>query len=112
MKRLQAAGLSVETHVVQDLETVEARRKVPPSLRSCHTAIVGGYVVEGHVPATVVQRLLREQPDIVGIAVAGMPAGSPGMEAPNPIPYDVVAWSASGQTRVYAKVERDGTTRY
>ena len=111
MQHLQAAGFSVETHVVQDLDTVEARRKVPQSLRSCHTATVGGYIVEGHVPATVVQRLLRERPKVVGIGVAGMPAGSPGMESPAPVSYEVMAWRASGDTFVYARVDSDGNVK-
>lgn len=90
---------------------MEARRKVPRSLRSCHTATIDGYVVEGHVPARIIRRLLRERPNVVGIAVAGMPAGSPGMESPNPVSYEVVAWAESGQTRIFAKVQADGTIR-
>ncbi len=109
MKHLQAAGFSVETHAVQDLETVEARRKVPRSLRSCHTATVDGYIVEGHVPAAVIQRLLRERPKVVGIGVAGMPAGSPGMESNLPVAYEVMAWRPSGRPFVYAKVAADGS---
>ena len=112
MKHLQAAGFSVETHAVQDLDSVAARRKVPQSLRSCHTATVEGYIVEGHVPAAVIQRLLRERPQVVGIGVAGMPAGSPGMESRAPVPYEVMAWRASGETFVYAKVGADGSVRY
>jgi hypothetical protein len=108
VKHLQAAGFSVESRMVQDLETVEARKKVPEALRSCHTALVGGYIVEGHVPAAVVQRLLRERPQVVGIGVGGMPAGSPGMESPTPEAYNVMAWRASGEPFVYATVSADG----
>jgi hypothetical protein len=108
VKHLQAAGFSVETEIVENLDEVAARYKVPESLRTCHTATVGSYVVEGHVPATVIKRLLRERPKIVGVGVAEMPAGSPGMESPNPVPYDVMAWRASGETFVYAKVGADG----
>jgi hypothetical protein len=81
---------------------------VPESLRSCHTAVVGGYLVEGHVPAAVIRRLLRERPKIAGIAVPGMPAGSPGMESSSPVAYDVVAFEASGRTSVFAHVRADG----
>lgn len=88
---------------------MEARRKVPQSLRSCHTATVEGYIVEGHVPAVVIQRLLRERPKVVGIGVAGMPAGSPGMESSSPVAYEVMAWRATGSPFVYAKVAADGS---
>ena len=111
MKHLQAAGFSVETKTVEQLDEVPARRKVPESLRSCHTATIGRYIVEGHVPATVIKRMLRERPKIVGIAVAGMPAGSPGMESPEPVAYNVMAWRASGKPFVYAKVAADGGVR-
>lgn len=109
MKHLQAAGFSVESQVVKDLEKVPARQRVPKSLRSCHTAVVGGYLVEGHIPAAVIRRLLRERPTIVGIAVPGMPAGSPGMESPTPEAYDIIAFRSSGQTYVFARVRADGT---
>lgn len=95
--------------MVQDLESVEARKKVPEPLRSCHTAVIDGYIVEGHVPSAVIQRMLREKPKIVGIGVAGMPAGSPGMESPSPVPYEVMAWRATGAPFVYAKVAADGS---
>ena len=97
--------------MVQDLEAVPERTRVPQALRSCHTAVVGGYLVEGHVPAAVVRRLLRERPKIAGIAVSGMPAGSPGMESPTPEPYDVMAFDARGITRVYVHVSVYGTIR-
>ena len=82
------------------------RLGVPRALQSCHTAEVGGYVVEGHVPADVVRRLLSEKPaDVAGLAVPGMPIGSPGMEVPGrgAEPYDVIAWDRSGRTWVYAQ---------
>jgi hypothetical protein len=92
VKYLQAAGFSVETKTVSNLDSVAVRQKVPESLRTCHTATIGGYIVEGHVPVSVIKRLLRERPKgVVGIGVAGMPAGSPGMESPEPVPYDVMA---------------------
>jgi hypothetical protein len=67
---------------VNDLAPVKRKLGVPPSLQSCHTAVVEGYVIEGHVPADLIDRLLRERPSVVGLAVPGMPVGSPGMEAP------------------------------
>lgn len=82
---------------------------MPASIRSCHTAKVGSYLVEGHVPAAVIERLLREKPkDIAGVGVPGMPAGSPGMESSAPVTYEVLAWRPSGETFVYAKVGPDG----
>lgn len=109
MKHLQAAGFSVESQLVQNLDAVPERRRVPESLRSCHTAVAGGFLVEGHVPPAVIRRLLRDRPKIAGIAVPGMPAGSPGMESPNPEAYDVIAFGASGGTYVFAHVRADGT---
>lgn len=97
---------------MQDIETVSERSRVPETIRSCHTAVVGGYLVEGHVPAAVVQRLLRDRPDVVGIGVPGMPAGSPGMESPHPVAYEVLAWRSSGQPFVYARVAADGGITY
>ena len=94
---------------MQNLDAVPERQRVPVSLRSCHTAVVGGYLVEGHIPAAVVRRLLREKPKIAGIAVPGMPPGSPGMESPNPQAYDVIAFDAAGKTSVFARVRADGT---
>jgi hypothetical protein len=98
--------------LVQDLEAVSERGKVPQAVRSCHTAVAGGYVVEGHVPAAVVQRILRDRPDVVGIGVPEMPAGSPGMESPHPVAYEVLAWRADGQPFVYARVAADGNISY
>lgn len=80
------------------------RHNVPDSLRTCHTAVVNGYVIEGHVPPEDIQRLLRERPAVAGIGVAGMPAGSPGMEmGSEKDPYSVIAWSNHGTDSVYAR---------
>ncbi len=95
--------------MVNDLDAVPERRRVPQSLRSCHTAVIGGYLVEGHIPAAAVRRLLRERPTIAGIAVPGMPAGSPGMESATPEAYEVIAFDKAGKTYVFAKVAADGT---
>jgi hypothetical protein len=102
---LRAKGFKVDAHDVVDLDALKRKHRVPAALESCHTALVDGYVVEGHVPADVIQQLLRERPKVVGLAVAGMPAGSPGMEAAGQKPerYDVVAFDARGGTRVYAR---------
>ncbi len=99
---------TVRTTDTEDMDAVKARYKVPAALQSCHTAIVGGYVIEGHVPASDVQRLLKERPAIVGIAVPGMPVGSPGMEVPGqkPAAYDVVAFDKTGRTTVFASHNR------
>ena len=98
---------------MQNLDAVDVRRKVPASIGSCHTATAGGYVIEGHVPADVIARLLRERPkQVVGIGVPGMPPGSPGMDSARPVAYDVMAWRPSGQTFVYARVAPDGRVQY
>ena len=87
-----------------DLASVKAKHGVPAALQSCHTAIVDGYIIEGHVPAEDIQRLLTERPDVAGLSVPGMPIGSPGMEVDgyDAEPYDVVAFDTSGATDVYA----------
>lgn len=86
------------------MDEIKAKNQVPPALQSCHTAIVDGYVIEGHVPAAEIERLLAERPDVVGIAVAGMPVGSPGMEVSgfDTEPYDVVTFDSSGHSEIYA----------
>jgi len=78
---------------------------VPPQMSSCHTAIIDGYVVEGHVPAEQVKELLAARPSIAGIAVPGMPVGSPGMEGPNARPYQVLSFTHSGEAQVFATVD-------
>ena len=87
---------------MDDLSSIKAQYQVPDALQSCHTAIVDGYVIEGHVPAEDVARLLAEKPDVVGLAVPGMPAGSPGMEGGTPVAYDVMAFQADGSSVVFA----------
>lgn len=95
----------MEAHDVTDakLNAVRAEAGVSDDLSSCHTAKVDGYTVEGHVPAADVQRMLKERPKITGIAVPGMPAGSPGMEGGSKQPYDTVAFTKGGANTVYAK---------
>jgi hypothetical protein len=101
---LRGNGFTVDARDVTDLNAVKRRHGVPAKLASCHTGLVDGYVLEGHVPADVIDRLLRERPKLAGLAVPGMPVGSPGMEVPGQKPerYDVVAFEAGGATRVFA----------
>jgi hypothetical protein len=103
VRHLEASGFRVEVTIQDDLSAIKAKHGVPPSLESCHTAVVGGYVVEGHVPADDVKRLLRERPPVAGLVVPGMPAGSPGMEAPVSEPYATLALAADGTTTVFAR---------
>ena len=101
---LQKAGFTTRVTETDDVASIKAQRGVPARVQSCHTAVVDGYVLEGHVPAADVQRLLKERPAIAGLAVPGMPIGSPGMEVPGQRPqaYDVVTFDKQGQTRVFA----------
>lgn len=101
---LRSHGFTARATDTAKLDDLKASRGVPRQLRSCHTAIVAGYVVEGHVPAADVQRLLRERPAVAGIAVPGMPIGSPGMEVPGmkAQPFEVIAFGKDGSTRVFA----------
>jgi hypothetical protein len=102
VQHLRRHGFVVNVTDVQDVTQFRTRHKVPQRVASCHTALVGGYVVEGHVPAADIQRMLKEKPPIVGIGVPGMPIGSPGMEGPYPQPYDVLAFDTAGRTTVFA----------
>ncbi len=101
---LEKAGFRVSVSESPTMDIVKDRRGVPRSARSCHTGMVAGYVIEGHVPAADVLRLLKDRPNVKGLAVPGMPIGSPGMEAANGRvqPYDVLAFDAQGRTRVFA----------
>ena len=103
IEHMEQAGFQVTAHDVDNVGPVKRQHGVPQPLESCHTAIVGDYIVEGHVPADVIARMLRERPAVVGIAVAGMPVGSPGMEGPNPERYDVMAFRAEGGWSVYER---------
>ena len=85
------------------LVDVKNKNNVPEKLRSCHTALIDGYVIEGHVPADLIDKLLKERPPILGLAVPGMPVGSPGMEGGKPEPYSVITFDKDGKTSVYAK---------
>lgn len=103
-EHMTASGFPVETVDVASMDDVKARLGVPGTLASCHTAIVGDYVVEGHVPAEDVKRLLAEKPDAAGIAVPGMPIGSPGMEVEGrpADSYDVFLFTREGRVSVFS----------
>jgi hypothetical protein len=103
-EHMRKAGYVVTTHDLKAADRIKKQEElgVPPSLSACHTSIVDGYVVQGHVPASDVDRLLKERPKIVGIGVYHMPAGSPGMESDTPEPYQVIAFTADS-TWIYAK---------
>jgi hypothetical protein len=99
---MKAAGFEVEVEEIEDLGTVKRMASVPDDLQSCHTARVGGYTVEGHVPASDVVRLLEERPDALGLVVPGMPSGSPAMEAGERDPYAVLMLRNDGETEVFS----------
>jgi hypothetical protein len=104
VEHLQAAGFRPEVHDEAEMDPIKAKIGVPANLRSCHTALVEGYAVEGHVPADLIRKLIEERPKVAGIAVPGMPVGSPGMESGDQkTPYDVVAFTKDGATSVFAK---------
>ncbi len=105
VEHLEQAGYRVDAVDRVDMMAVKDSLGVPSNLASCHTAVVDGYVVEGHVPAEQIARLLDERPEAVGIAVPGMPAGSPGMEmGDRRDPYDVIAFDEAGDGAVYAHI--------
>ena len=97
VRHLKDARFAVTVEATADLQPVRKRLGVPADLAACHTAEVGGYVLEGHVPAAAVRRLLEQRPTAIGLAVPGMPAGSPGMEGGTPQRYDVVLFGAGGR---------------
>jgi hypothetical protein len=99
---MQKAGF--KTTVTESAQRIQQTPGVPASARSCHTATIDGYLVEGHVPVEDIRKMLRERPNIAGIAAPGMPVGSPGMEMPDGHvqPYDVIAFDKAGKTSVFA----------
>lgn len=102
VKAMETSGFKVEVHDLDDLAATKHAAGVPDELQACHTARIGGYVVEGHVPAADIRRLLAERPDVAGIAVPGMPMGSPGMEGAYKDRYDVVTFGGNGRQTVFA----------
>jgi hypothetical protein len=102
VEHLRRNGFAPTSENVTTITALKDKHGIPQQARSCHTALVGGYVVEGHVPAAEIHRLLKEKPKVAGLAVAGMPIGSPGMEGPNARPYDVLTFDKTGKTAVYS----------
>jgi hypothetical protein len=101
-KHLASNGFVVQPQDTKDVDAIKKQMYVPTKLQSCHTALVGRYVVEGHVPADLIKKMLKEQPQFLGLAVPGMVNGSPGMEADTKEKYDVLTFDRSGKTSVYA----------
>jgi len=99
---MRANGFDVTATNVEDMTVVRQKYGVPDKAASCHTAVVGGYVIEGHVPADVVKRLLAEKPKFTGLAAPGMPASAPGMDIPGQ-PYTIVGFDKAGQLTVYER---------
>ena len=99
---MTASGFKVIAHDTSDMQAVKKKLGVPDAMASCHTAVVNGYVIEGHVPAADIQRLLRDKPKVAGLAVPGMVMGSPGMEGSRSDPYSVVTFGA-GTSAVFAR---------
>jgi hypothetical protein len=104
VEHMKKAGFDLTVNDVDNISAIKAEHHVPANLAACHTALVGGYVVEGHVPEDVIRKMLKEKPKVAGIAVAGMPMGAPGMDTEGvPQSYDVMAFDATGASSVYAK---------
>ncbi len=95
-------GYGVDAKDTPAMADVKRTLGVPDALTSCHTAVVNGYLIEGHVPAADIARLLKQRPKVAGLAVPGMPMGSPGMEGPSKQHYQVLSFDKSGKTKVFA----------
>lgn len=102
VKHLERHGFDVLAKNVE-VDPIKDQLQVPERMRACHTAIVEGYVIEGHVPAGDIKRLLKERPDVKGLAVPGMPMGSPGMEGPYKQPYKVMSFGDDGSIKFFAQ---------
>jgi hypothetical protein len=107
VKHLENNGFTVEVHDMDYVSPLKTQMGIPNQLQSCHTAKVGDYFVEGHVPAKDIKRLLQEKPDIAGLTVPGMPMGSPGMEGPRTMPYNVLGLKHDGSTKIYARYNQE-----
>jgi hypothetical protein len=102
VKYMRAQGFAVSVVDMDDLSDIKRSSGVPVKLQSCHTALVGAYVIEGHVPADLVRKILAEKPGISGLAAPGMPADAPGMGT-GKTPYEVISWDRAGKTSVFAR---------
>jgi hypothetical protein len=100
---LRKNGFTPQVHETKDIESIRQRFGVPNELGSCHTARVGGYAIEGHVPADLIRKLLKDRPDARGLAVPSMPPGSPGMEGATKMDYEVLLIKRDGEFLTYAK---------
>lgn len=103
VKHLESNGFTVKIHNVANPSDYREKHGIPNDLGSCHTGVVDGYAVEGHVPASDVKRLLAEKPKAKGLTAPGMPLGSPGMEGPRKDPYDVILVEGNSRSRVYKR---------
>ena len=103
VEHIEQNGFKAEVVDMPDLAAVKTKYGVAPQHQSCHTAVVGNYTIEGHVPADLIMKLVNEKPDIAGLAVPGMPMGSPGMEGATKENYDVLTFDRAGRTTVYAQ---------
>lgn len=99
---LRSNGFSVEVKATDDLDEISQKAGIPANLQGCHTMFIHGYVVDGHVPVTVIQKMLNERPSIIGIVLPGMPNGSPGMSGRKSEPFTVYAIDRNGAAVVYA----------
>jgi hypothetical protein len=102
VEHVEKAGYKVTAHDVDDVDKIKRDMGVPPAMASCHTAVVGAYVIEGHVPADLIDKLLAEKPAGRGLAAPGMPPSSPGMDLPGP-KFDVLLFTSDGKFKVYAR---------
>ena len=102
---LRANGFAPAVHDEENMEAIKDDMAVPKQVRSCHTAVLGRYIVEGHVPAGDIRRLLEQHPAVLGLAAPGMPKSGPGMATPGeaPEPYDVLSFTGDGKTAVFAR---------
>ena len=102
IEHVEKHGFTEKVVETEEMAAVKKRLGVPEKLASCHTSMTGGYFIEGHVPASDIKRLLKENKDVAGLAVPGMPMGSPGMDGPRKAPYDVLTFRSGGKTSVYS----------
>ena len=107
VEHLESSGFQVQAEDLPDLSQIKRMAALPDHLISCHTGMVEGYVVEGHIPAKAIEKLLAERPKIRGLAVPGMPAGSPGMPSPDPERYDVIAFGEAEDRVFMSFIETD-----
>ncbi|MBT8117560.1 MAG: DUF411 domain-containing protein [Gammaproteobacteria bacterium] len=103
VRHLQENGFAVEAIDRNDMNAVKLKSGIPRQLASCHTAIIDGYVIEGHVPAADIRRLLKDRPAVAGLTVPRMPMGSPGMEGPRQDSYEVMTFTKTGDTTIFSR---------